>query len=317
MILASNIIPQVISWESTLACNFRCRHCGLNCSTARNNELTTIEAKEMLDQISQFKVPGIVISGGEFTLRSDWIELLQYALNSLSVVRIITNCHLGGKIIPILESLENSERLVLSVSLDGMFEYHDYQRQKGSFQKVREILEFPTRIPKVILTTVDKNNFSDLEDVFQLCLENNVNAWVIQLCLPAGRMDPQNFIGAEQIPKLVAQIEKWQKIFVGKMEVVIDDCFAYFHPIRKSPWLGCHAGSRLIHIKSDGQVTGCPTLLFSDCGNIKGQSLAEIYYSEEMEKIRNYKPIQCRNCNQCLGGCRAVSETVGQMLCKN
>lgn len=310
------LIPDVISWESTLACNYNCRHCGLNACTARKNELNTPESKKMLRELSSFGIWGIVISGGEFTMRTDWIEILEYALYLFQNVRIITNGHLGKKIIPILEGLKNSEKLVLSVSLDGMLDIHNQQRKKGSFQKVQEILQFSTNIPKVILTTVDKNNFSDLDNVFNLCLKNRVDTWIIQLCLPAGRMKKENFIGVEKIPDLVTKIEYWQKISSGKMDVVIDDCFAYFHKIRKNSWLGCHAGNRLVAIKSDGQVTGCPTLVFPDCGNIRDKSFEEIYNGIEMEKIRNFRPFQCQKCKQCLGGCRAVMETVGQMLCR-
>jgi MoaA/NifB/PqqE/SkfB family radical SAM enzyme len=313
--IIEKMIPKIISWESTLACNYNCQHCGLNACTARKNELSTIEVGSMFQELSQFGVWGIVISGGEFTIREDWLELLNHALGSFQNVRIITNGHLGSGLIPILENLNNLEKLVLSVSLDGMSKLHDLQRGKGSFLKVKEIIEFATQIPKVILTTVDKNNFSDLENIFNFCLKNEVDTWIIQLCLPAGRMKKENFVGADRIPELVQKIEGWQNIAQGLMSIVIDDCFAYFHKIRKNPWLGCHAGDRLVSIKSNGEVTGCPTLIFPDCGNIKEKSFQEIYNGSEMEKIRNFKPVQCRKCGQCLGGCQAVSETVGKMLC--
>ena len=42
------IIPEIVCWESTLACNFNCQHCGLNARTARDNELNSRKAENML-----------------------------------------------------------------------------------------------------------------------------------------------------------------------------------------------------------------------------------------------------------------------------
>jgi len=226
------IIPEIVCWESTLACNFNCQHCGLNARTARDNELNSRKAENMFQELNRFGIQRIVISGGEFTVREDWQELLSCALSLFENVRIITNGYLGEKLISILESLDNSENLVLSLSLDGMQKFHDYRRQFGSFSKIKEILQAPTQMPKVVLTTVDKNNFSDLDEVFNLCLKNNVDTWIIQIGLPAGRMKKEDFIGVERIPEIVTRIESWQKR-QNLMQVAIDDCLLIFMQLGK------------------------------------------------------------------------------------
>lgn len=309
-------VPDFASWESTLSCPLRCKHCGLNAGEKKNNELSEKESKAMLYSLSSFGVKNLIISGGEFTFRKDWARILKFALNLFETVRIVTSGWMGDKIFNYLENIKNNEKLILSVSLDGLMENHDKRRGLGSFEKVHEILRYRTNIPKTVLTTVDSLNIKDCLEVLNLCLKSDIHNWSIQICLPAGRMDPNLFLGIEKIKFLSQEILTWQKRFEGRINILPDDCFANLFPKRNfGDWDGCYAGKRLITVLNDGSITGCPTMSNNIAGNIKTDSLENIWNSRVMNSTRCELPSECKTCGKCSGGCKTVSKLFNQQFC--
>ncbi len=63
--------PAVV-WNVTKACNLKCVHCYAKAENGpAEGELSTIEAIEMIDDLAEFKVPVLLISGGEPLIRPD------------------------------------------------------------------------------------------------------------------------------------------------------------------------------------------------------------------------------------------------------
>ncbi|MEG1159616.1 MAG: radical SAM protein, partial [Acidaminococcaceae bacterium] len=56
----------VVVWNYTRTCNLRCVHC-YSSSEAKtyDQELTTIEALKLIDDLAAFQVPVLLFSGGE------------------------------------------------------------------------------------------------------------------------------------------------------------------------------------------------------------------------------------------------------------
>lgn len=313
--------PKFASWESTLGCNMQCAHCGLSASPlaigSRGKELSTGEAEKMFDDLLSLGVANLVLSGGEFTTRSDWKHLLALAIKKFSTVRQISNGWLGSGLVDAVESIGSLERYVLSLSLDGLGKTHDDNRRNRSFERVADILKADSLIFKTVITTVTNRNFSELDDIFGFLAGLPVSAWMIQLGLPEGRMKMENFIGKEMVRILSNKILDWQKKSFGAMEVIPDDCFGYAHPMRDIiPWKGCHAGKDLITILSNGDVTGCPTMFMNVCGNIRENKLSDIWNGDKMNDFRINLP-KCDVCDGkvCGGGCRAVDHVFGKQFC--
>jgi len=70
----------VIVWSSTQKCNLKCVHCYAR-ATAKNceNELSTDEAKKMMEDLASYGAPVLIFSGGEPLMRKDFFELATYA----------------------------------------------------------------------------------------------------------------------------------------------------------------------------------------------------------------------------------------------
>ena len=76
---SEQFVPLVMSWNVTRECNMKCSHCYINATEKKlENELTTEEAKKLMDQICQVSKPLLILSGGEPLLRPDIYELIEY-----------------------------------------------------------------------------------------------------------------------------------------------------------------------------------------------------------------------------------------------
>ena len=73
--------PICLTWELTYACNLQCVHCLSSSGQRDPRELTTAEAKRVLDELRDLQVFYINIGGGEPMIRRDFFELVEYAIN--------------------------------------------------------------------------------------------------------------------------------------------------------------------------------------------------------------------------------------------
>ena len=124
----------VVVWNMTRACNLKCMHCYAHAVEQRTQqELSTDQAKSVIDDLNFFEVPVILFSGGEPMLRPDLAELAQYAVKKGIRAVISTNGTLisRGK----AQELKEIGLSYVGVSLDGLEEVNDRFRGKtGAFQ---------------------------------------------------------------------------------------------------------------------------------------------------------------------------------------
>ena len=69
----------IVSWNTTNACNMYCAHCYRDAGCKADEELSTGEAKELLNQIARAGFKIMIFSGGEPLMRPDILELVKHA----------------------------------------------------------------------------------------------------------------------------------------------------------------------------------------------------------------------------------------------
>ena len=89
--------PICLTWELTYACNLACVHCLSSSGRRDPRELSTAEAKGVVDELARMQVFYVNIGGGEPTVRPDFWELLDYAVAHHVGVKFSTN---GFRITP-------------------------------------------------------------------------------------------------------------------------------------------------------------------------------------------------------------------------
>src|SRR5690606_23309366 len=71
--------PFLVIWETTQACDLACLHCRAEARPWRDpRELTTDEAKALIDRVRAFGRPLFVLTGGDPLKRPDMVELVRY-----------------------------------------------------------------------------------------------------------------------------------------------------------------------------------------------------------------------------------------------
>jgi len=92
--------PFEVVWNVTYQCNLKCKHCYENAGEGKRNELTTDEAKQVIDKLSKLAgigLPALSFSGGEPLTRKDFFELAAYATKRIGYVSIASNGTLLSK----------------------------------------------------------------------------------------------------------------------------------------------------------------------------------------------------------------------------
>jgi AdoMet-dependent heme synthase len=162
-----------VHWEVTYRCNERCTHCYLDVlppGSKLPGELTTEEAKEVVDDLAALGALTISFSGGEVFLRRDIFDIAGYARKKGFAVRFFTN---GILIKPaIADKIAAVKPVVVELSLYGAnAETHDsITHVPGSFdltlRAVNLLLERNVRC--IIKTPIMKENIHQIDDMKKL-----------------------------------------------------------------------------------------------------------------------------------------------------
>jgi mycofactocin radical SAM maturase len=132
--------PICLTWELTYGCNLACIHCLSSSGRRDPRELSTAEAKAVIDELRAMQVFYVNIGGGEPTIRSDFYELVDYAVGNGVGVKFSTN---GSTITPErAERLAATDYLDVQISIDGATAAtNDALRGEGSFAMARRAME--------------------------------------------------------------------------------------------------------------------------------------------------------------------------------
>ena len=124
--------PICLTWELTYACNLSCLHCLSSSGRRDPRELTTDECKALIDTFERMQIFYVNIGGGEPTVRPDFWELLDYAVDHHVGVKFSTN---GFRITPERAArLAATDYVDVQISLDGATpEVNDAVRGVGTY----------------------------------------------------------------------------------------------------------------------------------------------------------------------------------------
>jgi radical SAM protein with 4Fe4S-binding SPASM domain len=179
----------VTVWAVTRACNLRCVHCYATATEGpMPGELTHDEGIALLDDLAQFKVPAVLFSGGEPLVRQDTPELIAYARSLGLACTLSTN----GLLIDdaMADRLAEIGLTYAGISLDGTRAVHDKLRgMAGAFDgSLAAVDRCRKRGIKVGLRfTVHALNYQDLESLFDVCVEHDIQRLCVYHLAYAGR----------------------------------------------------------------------------------------------------------------------------------
>jgi radical SAM protein with 4Fe4S-binding SPASM domain len=125
----------IVVWNITRRCNLRCVHCYSDSdSRYYPGELNWDEMRDVVDDLAAFRVPALLLSGGEPLIHPRFFQLARYAREREMRLTLSTNGTLINR--DIAHCLKDIGFAYVGISLDGIGEVHDQFRGKaGAFDK--------------------------------------------------------------------------------------------------------------------------------------------------------------------------------------
>ncbi len=322
--------PYVVIWEMTQACDLVCTHCRAEAQPGRHpEELTTTEARNLIEQVRDLGPGVFVLSGGDPMKRPDVYDLIAHG-RGLGVRMAMT-----PSVTPLLtdsaiRSLKREGLSRIAFSLDGSSpQIHDsFRGVAGSFARTLEVINVARAagLTVQINTTVSRHNLADLPALAGLLSERDIALWSVFFLVPVGRgqadqrIAPQEY---EEVFELLWSLQRrvpfqiktteaphYRRFVLQKLkaerraEPQADRGHAYAS-------LNVNDGRGFVFISHTGEVFPSGFLPES-VGNIRNRHLSELYRETPlMQSLRDADELEGK-CGACefrriCGGSRARS----------
>lgn len=332
----------LVVWNMTNRCNLKCVHCYIKAEDRDyKDELSMQEAKGLIDDLSQMKIPVLLFSGGEPLLRKDIFELGAYATQKGIRAVISSN---GTLVTPdIAKKIKSAGFRYVGISIDGIEKTHDTFRQmNGCFKKAIEGVKnaLNSGVMSGIRFTVNRRNYKDLSAVLNLCEQEHIPRFCLYHLVYAGRgkeMVKDDITPAEtreMVEMLIEKAKDWCKRGVGTEILTTDNhadgIYLRRYLERHDPQRamevnmllkmhgGCSAGTKMSNIDPLGNVHPCQFWSHLTLGNIRDRKFSEIWLDTEnplLQKMRKKAEYLKGRCGEChysdlCAGCRIRAEVV-------
>ncbi len=316
--------PICLTWELTYACNLACVHCLSSSGRRDSRELTTAEAKAVLDELHDLQVFYINIGGGEPMIRRDFFELVEYAIGRGIGVKFSTN----GAFIDAAKArrLASMEYLDIQISLDGVdATTNDAVRGGGSHATAIRAMGHLSDAgfgPFKISVVVTRHNVDQLDEFKALADAYGAQLRVTRL-RPSGR-------GADSWhdlhPTNTQQRQIYDWLLAHGDDVLTGDSFFHLNALGEESDAGslpglnmCGAGRVVCLIDPIGDVYACPFVIHDEfrAGSVRDDGgFGAVWTESELfaELRRPQSAGACASCGSydaCQGGCMAAKFFTG------
>ena len=315
----------IVVWNITRSCNLKCLHCYSDSAAKRYpGELSTEEAKAVIDDLAAFQVPAILFSGGEPLLRQDLFKLADYARSKGLRTTLSTN----GTLITeaVAQAIKDARFSYVGISLDGMMEVHDHFRGvKGAFDRtvcgIRNLVGIGQKTG--LRLTLTSYTIDQIDELFDFIEREGIRRVCFYHLVPSGRGKEIFSINLEKTREGIARILERTRDILAKgypLEVLTVDNHAdgpYIYIKLKEEdnpsaeeiykricWNGgglYSSGIGIACIDSQGHVHPDQFWTQYDLGSVRERKFSEIWTDPKeplLNKLRNRS-------NHIYGRCRA------------
>jgi len=179
----------VVIWNLIRRCNLTCKHCySISGDVDFPNELSTSEVFHVMDDLKAFRVPVLILSGGEPLMRRDIFEISGRAKAMKFYVGLSSN----GTLI----KRETADRIreigydYVGVSLDGIGETHDrFRGKEGAYREALDGLRLlrDRGIKVGVRFTMTESNAAELPRMLDLVEQESFTKFYLSHLVYAGR----------------------------------------------------------------------------------------------------------------------------------
>lgn len=324
----------IANFAVTYKCNFRCGTCNIWNFYQKNPDLLKKELS--VEEIEAFfsqnydllkGVEFIQITGGEPFLRRDLSQIISVIHRILPRCRfwIPTNGSMPKVVRKEVENIGNfCEKIGIGVSINGDKKIHDkitgiVGSYDNAIKTVEELVDMRKELPQLRVAfsfTLTPFNYQEIKHVYELAKRYNVDLTFRSVNFSEiyyGNIG-KNFDFHDTINKLAICLEKiendrgyskrlFNPVQLSRLYYIKGILDFIKNPHKRH--LPCSAGSLSFFLDPHGNIYPC-IMMDTKLGNIREQSLNEIWYSTKAEKIR--EEIRQGNCPNCWVECETYRD---------
>jgi len=331
--------PFLVVWDFTHKCNLNCKHCYSDSSVASQQELSTKEALDVVDQIADFGVTALAFSGGEPLTRKDFFEVASHAVQRGLYVSVATNGTLLTK--ENVKKLKQAKINYVEISIDGATSrtHDEFRGVPGAFEKAITGLKncVEADLCVCIATTATKSNLEEVPLILDLAEEVGAERFTYFNFIPTGRgkeLYDQDLAPEEREKLMLFLLDRMAKgckvtilTTAPQLARVALQCqgvgkeiamsMAHMQTVkvsRKAVPLadfigGCGAGRLYCSLSPQGDVHPC-VFLPINVGNLKTEKFGDIWLNSKLFNALRDRSNLKGVCGECdfkyvCGGCRA------------
>lgn len=251
-----NPLPIGGSFEMTLRCNVRCKHCYILYPGATSNEMNSEQARSVLKKLADGGALFLLLSGGEILARPDFKELYLYTKQLGMLPTCFSNATLINEDIVEFWSKYPPRRVEVTIYGHTEGTYEAVTGVKGSFKRFRRGIELlrEAGIPLLLKTMVLKTNQHEFLDIRRWVLDQGIPFRYDITLNPRldydrspleERLDPQEYVEIENSDPDV-NFEYFGDLLSRGMDAPgRDDLFT------------CGSGVRTFHVDPQGRLHPC------------------------------------------------------------
>jgi 12,18-didecarboxysiroheme deacetylase len=316
----------VVVWNMTRQCNLKCQHCYAHATAGQaEGELSTPEAKAMIDDLAAYGSPVILFSGGEPLMHPDLGELARYATGRGMRAVISTNGTLITR--DKAKELKDIGLSYVGVSLDGLQPVHDkFRGVPGAFdmamEGIRNSMEAGLKVG--LRFTVYKKNVAEVPGVFDLIETEGIPRVCFYHLVYAGRgsrlMDEDlSHLETRELLDLLmdrtkALFDKGQAPEVLTVDNHADGPYVYLRLLKENPQRakevlellqfneGNSSGRGIGCVSWDGKVHPDQFWRHLTIDNVRNRPFSEIWSDTShpvLGKLKDKRPHLTGRCAQC------------------
>jgi len=179
----------VVIWNLIRRCNLTCKHCyAISGNVDFPGELSTAEVFTVMDDLKSFRVPVLILSGGEPLLRNDVFEVshrakaMGFYVGLSSNGTLITDRNIGA--------IAAVDYNYVGISLDGIGATHDaFRRRQGAYDEALAGLRLcrDRKLKTGMRFTMTMDNAAEFPKLLELMDEEGIDKFYLSHLVYAGR----------------------------------------------------------------------------------------------------------------------------------
>lgn len=312
---------KLVHLQLTRNCNLRCWFCGQwgkkgFFSNASGEPMNFDDWKNVIDDLIDYRKktginPKVMLWGGEPLMYADFDKIADYLRLNGFELGMVTN---GVLLDRHLETVKHFKKIY--VSIDGPKKVHDSIRGEGVFEKVCQNLKMleNSDVEIVIMTVISDALLGELESFPKELSDLKVKEILLQEMI---YMTNEEIFGyctwfEKSFGRKPTEIHSWQMKpdgdFIKRKEAAIKKVAGNKYPfevkymphgeLTGQPY--CRSSFRHAHIAWNGNVLYCTDFYDFSAGNVKNESIIDIFNNDLSEKFRREVVLgNCGTCNHC------------------